>query len=75
PSGQQATANAVITPTGNAVAGDYVVTLSAKNDQVNQSIQVRTTVETSSVFGYVAIGLIVLVLIGLFLVFRRYGRR
>jgi uncharacterized repeat protein (TIGR01451 family) len=75
PSGQQATANAIITPTGNAVAGDYVVTRSAKNDQVNQSMQVRTTVETSSVFGYVAIGLIVLVLIGLFLVFRRYGRR
>jgi uncharacterized membrane protein len=75
PVGGQATANAVITPSGNAVAGDYVVTLSARNDDVNQSMQVRTTVETSSMFGYIAIGLIVLVVIGLFLVFRRYGRR
>lgn len=75
PVGGQVTANAILTPSGNAVAGDYVVTLSVKNDQVNQSIQVRTTVETSTVFGYIAIGLIVLVLVGLFLVFRRYGRR
>ncbi len=75
PVGQQVTANAVITPSGNAVAGDYVVTLSAKADQVSQSIQVRTTVETSQTFGYIAIGLIILVVLGLFLVFRRYGRR
>jgi uncharacterized membrane protein len=75
PVGGQATANAIITPSGNAVAGDYVVTLTARNEQVNQSMQVRTTVETSSTFGYIAIGLIVLVLVGLFLVFRRYGRR
>lgn len=75
PVGGQATANAIITPSGNAVAGDYVVTLTARTDQVNQSMQVRTTVETSSTFGYIAIGLIVLVLVGLFLVFRRYGRR
>lgn len=75
PVGGTATANAIITPSGNAVAGDYVVTLSVKNDQVNQSIQVRTTVETSTMFGYIAIGLIVLVIVGLFLVFRRYGRR
>jgi uncharacterized membrane protein len=73
--GGQATANAIITPSGDAVAGDYVVTLSARGDQVTQNMQVRTTVETSSTFGFIAIGLIVLVLVGLFLVFRRYGRR
>ena len=75
PVGGSVPVNAIITAAGNAVAGDYVVTLSVKNDQVSQSIQVRTTVETSTVFGFIAIGLIVLVLIGLFLVFRRYGRR
>jgi uncharacterized repeat protein (TIGR01451 family) len=77
PVGQTATATAQITPASNAIAGDYIVTLTARADQVTaaQTIQLRTTVETSSVWGFVGIALIVLVLIGLFLVFRRYGRR
>ena len=77
PVGGQATANVTITPANEAIAGDYIVSLSAKADQVTapSTIAVRTTVETSSVWGFVGIGLIVLVLIGLFLVFRRYGRR
>jgi uncharacterized membrane protein len=41
----------------------------------SETIQLRTTVETSSIWGFVGIALIALVLIGLFLVFRRYGRR
>jgi uncharacterized membrane protein len=77
PAGGEATANATITPADGAIAGDYVVTLAAKSDEVTtpSSIAVRTTVETSSMWGVVGVGLIVLVLIGLFLVFRRYGRR
>lgn len=77
PVGGNATANATITPANGAIAGDYIVSLSAKADQVSvpATLQVRTTVETSSIWGIVGIGLIVIVLIGLFLVFRRYGRR
>lgn len=75
PVGGTATATARVVPSGNAVAGDYTINMTARNDQVNQSIQVRTTVETSSVWGFVGIALIGLVLVGLFLVFRRYGRR
>ena len=77
PVGQTANATVSITPASSAIAGDYIVTLSARADQVTtpQTIQLRTTVETSSIWGFVGIALIVLVLIGLFLVFRRYGRR
>ena len=75
PVGESATATALITPSGNAVAGDYVITMKAKADGVDQSIQVRTTVETSQTWGLVGIGLIVLVLLGLGIVFRRFGRR
>ena len=66
-----------ITPASNAIAGDYIVTLTGRADDVTDSetIQLRTTVETSSIWGFVGIALIALVLIGLFLVFRRYGRR
>ena len=75
--GGEATANATITTGNGAIAGDYIVTLAAKSDEVTtpSSIAVRTTVETSSVWGFVGVGLIVLVLIGLYLVFRRFGRR
>ena len=52
-----------------------MVTISARADQANASIAVRTTVETSSIWGFVGIIIIVVVLVGLFLVFRRYGRR
>lgn len=77
PVGQSTTATVTITPPSGAIAGDYVVTLTARADQVtsNQTIQLRTTVETSSIWGFVGIALIVIVLIGLFLVFQRYGRR
>jgi uncharacterized membrane protein len=71
----QQTVVAHIQAPGNAVAGDYVVTLSASSGQASDSIDVRTTVETSTLWGYVGIGLIALVIIGLLLVFRRYGRR
>lgn len=77
PVDQSVTATVTITPASNAIAGDYIVTLSARADQVtgSQTIQLRTTVETSNLWGFVGIALIVLVLLGLFLVFRRYGRR
>ena len=72
-----ATATATLTPASNAISGDYIVTLTARADQVtaSQTIQLRTTVETSSIWGFVGIAIIVVVLIGLFVVFQRYGRR
>ncbi|MFO1541502.1 MAG: NEW3 domain-containing protein [Chloroflexota bacterium] len=75
PVGETVRATARITPAANAVAGDYVITMRAAAGSVSESIQVRTTVETSSTWGLIGIGLIVLVLLGLGLVFRRYGRR
>jgi len=75
PVGGTVNATALITPSGSAVAGDYVITMTARAGDVSQNLQVRTTVETSQVWGFVGIGLIVLVVLGLFLVFRRYGRR
>jgi len=51
------------------------VTLTAGSGTATDSIQVRTTVETSQIWGYVGLGLIVLVVIGLLLVFRQFGRR
>ena len=73
--GEAVDATARITPSGNAVAGDYVASLTASNESVDETMDVRVTVETSPIWGAVGLALILAVLIGLVLVFRRYGRR
>jgi uncharacterized membrane protein len=75
--GETATITATITPSGEAVAGDYVVTFDAKAAEsgAEGTAQIRFTVETSPLWALVGLGLIVLILAGLFYVFRTYGRR
>ena len=73
--GQTGTLAATITPSGEAVAGDYVVSFKAANDRANSSADIRFTVETSPIWAFVGIGIIIAILAGLFYVFRTYGRR
>jgi uncharacterized membrane protein len=73
--GESANATARIVPSGNAVAGDYVVTLSAISGTASESIEVRVTVETAPIWGLLGIGLILVTLGGMAWIFRRYGRR
>jgi uncharacterized membrane protein len=73
---QSRTVTAHMTPSGSAIAGDYVVTFSAKTaDGGNQDINVRVTVDTALSWGLIGIALILLTLVGLGWVFQRYGRR
>ena len=74
--GQPVTVNAQIKPSGDAIAGDYNLTISATGDaSTTDSMQIRYTVETSILWGVVGIALIVAVVGGLWWVFQRYGRR
>jgi len=80
--GQDGQVTALITPSGDAVAGDYVVSFSASATSADSSgsaatasQDIRVTVETSLVWGLVGLLLIFAVLAGLFWVFRTYGRR
>lgn len=73
--GATAQAVASITPAGNAVAGDYVVTIDARIPETTSQMELRTTVKTSGFWGFVGILLIAGALVGLAWVFRRYGRR
>ncbi|MCZ7532379.1 MAG: NEW3 domain-containing protein [Acidimicrobiia bacterium] len=73
--GEAAQLTAIITPSKDAVAGDYVVTLRASVPEAKANVELRTTVKTSGLWGAVGLGLIVLALVGLGVVFQRFGRR
>jgi uncharacterized membrane protein len=70
-----ATVTATILPSGEAVAGDYQLGITATTEQSNDNAQIRFTVETSPIWAFVGIGVIVAILAALFYVFRTYGRR
>jgi uncharacterized membrane protein len=75
PAQDEVQVTARLTPSGNAIAGDYVATFNARSDLADAEAQMRVTIETSLLWGVVGIGLIGLVLAGLWWTFRRYGRR
>ena len=59
------------------MAGDYRVsfTASAIEGGADATAAVRVTVETSPLWALIGLGIIVLIVGGLFYVFRTYGRR
>lgn len=70
------TVNAQIKPSGDAIAGDYNITISAAGDpSASASMEIRYTVETSILWGVVGVALIIAVVAGVWWVFQRYGRR
>jgi uncharacterized membrane protein len=73
--GQAVQVVAHVTPSSDAIAGDYITTFKATAPVANASADIRVTVQTSALWGAIGIGLIALVLIGLWSIFRRYGRR
>lgn len=73
--GQSVNVAATVTPSDQAIAGDYVITFRANSDEASTEVDIRTTVNPSALWGFVGIALIVLTLAGLAWVFRRFGRR
>jgi len=66
---------ALITPAEQALVGDYSVALSVEGEKVNKTLETRVTVKASTIWGWVGIGIIILVLAGLVILFVRIGRR
>jgi uncharacterized membrane protein len=75
--GASETITATITPSSDAVAGDYQVSFSARATETSAtaSSAIRYTVETSPIWALVGIVIILLIIGSLFYVFRTYGRR
>ena len=73
------TANVVATikASNSALAGDYALAINARPAEGNTtgSVSLRVTVETSPIGYVIGIAVLIIVGIGLFFVFQRYGRR
>jgi uncharacterized membrane protein len=66
---------AKITPTSDAITGDYNVVMTAKAAEASGTATIRVKVETPAFWWIAGILLIVAVFAGLYWVFRTYGRR
>jgi len=73
--GEEVEIDANIKPGDETIAGDYMVTFHAMSENAEDSIELRTTVETPTVWGIVGIAVIVIVIIAVIIVFARLGRR
>lgn len=74
--GDRLTVTAHITPTGDAIAGDYTIGFRAASEESDDdSADIRFTVEASILGALIGVALIAAALGGLYWVFRRYGRR
>ena len=66
---------AVITPYDEALVGDYSVSIKVDGQRVSKDMEYRVTVKASSAWGWIGIGIIVFVILGLTGLFRWLGRR
>lgn len=73
--GSRRRVTAKITPSGDAVAGDYNVTMTASAEGTTDTAELRVAVKTSRFWGFVGLLLILGTAYALVRVFRKYGRR
>jgi len=65
----------MIKPSAKAIAGDYMLNVSASHPQASLDRDVRVTVETPTMWGWVGSGILVVVIGGLLGLFMKLGRR
>lgn len=65
-----------IKPPARTIAGDYLITIKATGTQATaEDLQIRVTVETPTIWGWVGIAIVIVVVAGLVLTFRQLSRR
>jgi uncharacterized membrane protein len=64
-----------ITPAQQALVGDYSVSIQAEGEKANQDTEFRVTIKAASAWGWIGVGIIAAVIIGLAIIFRVLGRR
>jgi uncharacterized membrane protein len=64
-----------ITPADEALVGDYSVGISVDGEKASKTMELRTTVKASTAWGWIGIGIIIGVIVGLGVLFTWLGRR
>jgi uncharacterized membrane protein len=75
PPGELQQVEVSITPAEQALVGDYSVGIRADAGKLSKNMELRVTVLASTAWGWIGIGIIVLVMAGLVVLFVRLGRR
>ncbi|RJX26870.1 MAG: hypothetical protein C4554_05315 [Dethiobacter sp.] len=73
--GENRRVTAAIKAGNDAIAGDYLVTLSAGTRETRGEAEMRVTVKTSTLWGIVGLLIVLAVVAGVYGAFRYYGRR
>jgi len=64
-----------ITPYEEALVGDYSVTVNIDAGRTSKNLEFRVTVRAATVWGWLGVGIIAFVIVGLMVLFRFLGRR
>ena len=66
-----------VKPAEKTIAGDYIITVQAEPESKSAfaNLQIRTTVLTPTIWGWVGVGIVILVVTALAIIFIRFGRR
>jgi len=76
PADESQTIDVNIKPPKKTYAGDYVITLTASGNQASAGeLDIRVMVETPTVWGWVGVAIVLVVVGGLVFIFRRFSRR
>ena len=75
PAGGSAEVTAHITPAKDAILGDYVTIITASNDAVSSDCALKISVQNHTSWGIAAVAVIAVLVLGLVLIIRRFGRR
>ncbi|HXQ34691.1 MAG TPA: NEW3 domain-containing protein, partial [Anaerolineales bacterium] len=76
PANNEIDVTAEVKPADNAISGDYIVTFHAQpNESASKNADFRITVQTSTLWGAVGIGLIAVAVVIVGMAVTRFGRR
>ncbi|MBO7709244.1 MAG: hypothetical protein J6S83_02165 [Lachnospiraceae bacterium] len=75
PAGESREVTAHITPAKDAILGDYVTVITASNNAVSSECDLRVSVQNHTSWGIAAVAIIAVLILGLILIIRRFGRR
>ncbi len=73
--GKTTQVTATIKASKKAIPGDYVINVEARTPEVSSKVNLRATVETPMLWGWIGVMIIVLSLVVVYYLFRKYGRR